>query len=108
MGWRATSVTSSRTRPWLEEVGYHSNGHADTEAGCAHDYASRRDPRCKAPDHYDITDGRYHASGGVLVTAQQLLTVGDERFTHRLRMGALGDWRCAFDVVRVRETGRSH
>jgi hypothetical protein len=52
----------------LEEVGYHGNGHADAEAGCAHDYASRRDPRSEAPDHCDITDGRQHASGGVLVS----------------------------------------
>jgi hypothetical protein len=45
-------------RPRLEEVGYHGNGHADSEAGGTHDYASRRDRRREAPDHHGIPDGR--------------------------------------------------
>jgi len=52
-------------RPWLEEVGQHSNGQTDADAGRAHDYPSRRDPRGKATNHHDIPDGRQHASGGV-------------------------------------------
>jgi hypothetical protein len=90
-------------RPWLEEVGYHSDCQASGDGRPDHGQASCCDPRCDAPDHHDITEGRDRASGGVLVAAQQTLTVGDIRFAHQLRMGGVRYRRRVFDIPRQRK-----